>query len=100
MGGALRLPIVAADGSAVQLAKKHGCRLVAAVPRDGRTLYEIDLTGPIALMIGGEGAGLPPEAVAAADERVSVPMERPVESLNAAVTAALIVYEARRQRKA
>jgi RNA methyltransferase, TrmH family len=52
----------------------------------------------VAILIGGEGPGLPPALVDGADERVTIPMQRPVESLNAAVTAALIVYEARRQR--
>ena len=50
------------------------------------------------ILIGGEGQGLTPEIADAADERVTIPMQAPVESLNAAVTAALIVYEARRQR--
>jgi TrmH family RNA methyltransferase len=61
---------------------------------------EATLTGPLAILIGGEGPGLPPSLVDAADERVTIPMHAPVESLNAAVTAALILYEARRQRHA
>jgi len=80
--------------------RRNGCRVIATVPRGGRSLYEIDLTGPIAMLIGGEGQGLTPALVDAADERVSIPMAPPVESLNAAVTAGLIVYEARRQRLA
>jgi TrmH family RNA methyltransferase len=50
------------------------------------------------VLIGGEGEGLAPALLVAADEQITVPMQPPVESLNAAVTAALIVYEARRQR--
>ena len=100
MGSALRLPIaseVSAD-EAVADARRHGCRVIATVPRDGRSLFDVDLTGPIAVLIGGEGQGLPRPLADAADERVTIPMHAPVESLNAAVTAALIVYEARRQR--
>ena len=100
MGSALRLPIaseVAAD-EAVADARRHGCRVIATVPRDGRPLFDVDLTGSIAVLIGGEGQGLMPSLVDAADERVTIQMQAPVESLNAAVTAALIVYEARRQR--
>jgi TrmH family RNA methyltransferase len=52
----------------------------------------------VAVLIGGEGAGLAPALIEAADERITIPMQPPVESLNAAVAAALIVYEARRQR--
>jgi TrmH family RNA methyltransferase len=100
MGSALRLPIASAVAAedAVADAKRHGCRIIASVPRDGLSLFDVDLTGPFHLLIGGEGKGLPPALVDTADERVTVPMQAPVESLNAAVTAALIVYEARRQR--
>ena len=102
MGSALRLPIAseAAADEAVADARQHGCRVVAAVPRDGRSLFDVDLTGPVAVVIGGEGQGLAASLVDAADERVTIPMQAPVESLNAAVTAALIVYEASRQRSA
>jgi TrmH family RNA methyltransferase len=72
--------------------------VIATAPRGGRSVFDIDLAGPVAILIGGEGPGLAPALVDAADERVSIPMQAPVESLNAAVTAALLVYEARRQR--
>jgi len=100
MGSALRLPVavdITAE-AAVADAKRHGCRVVAAVPRGGRSLFEMEFTGPLHVLIGGEGRGLTRDLEDAADERVTIPMQAPVESLNAAVTAALIVYEARRQR--
>ena len=100
MGSALRLPIVV-DRSiehAVARARHHGCRILAMVPREGDGLYDADLTGPTASLVGGEGQGLPPSLVDAAERRVTIPMNAPVESLNTAVTAALILYEARRQR--
>jgi TrmH family RNA methyltransferase len=50
--------------------------------------------------VGGEGAGLPESVLTSADERVSIPMQEPVESLNAAVAVAVVAYEARRQRAA
>ncbi len=99
MGSALRLPIVAqSSADALQTARAYHCTIAAAVPRDGRTPEEIDLTGPTALLVGAEGLGLPDDLVELADERISIPMEPPVESLNAAVAAAVILYEARRQR--
>jgi TrmH family RNA methyltransferase len=101
MGSALRLPIaseVTAE-EAVAEARLHRCRIVAAVPREGRSLFDLDLTVPIHVLIGGEGQGLPAALTDAADDRVTIPMQAPVESLNAAVTAALIVYEAARQRR-
>src|SRR5439155_7795550 len=102
MGSALRLPVVRASVSTdtIAEARRHGCRVIATVPRDGRPLYEVDFSGPVAILIGGEGHGLAPALVDTADERVSIPMQPPVESLNAAVSAGLIVYEAHRQRMA
>ena len=100
MGSALRLPVgVESDANrAVADARERGCRIVATAPRQGRSIFDVDYRGPTAVLIGGEGPGLPPSLVAGADDRVTIPMEAPVESLNAAVTAALIAYEARRQR--
>jgi RNA methyltransferase, TrmH family len=100
MGSALRLPIAceADTGAALAAVRRHGCRIVATGPRGGRSLFDATLTGPVGVLIGSEGEGLAPALLAAADEQVTVPMQPPVESLNAAVTAALIVYEARRQR--
>jgi RNA methyltransferase, TrmH family len=101
MGSALRLPlIVERTRNWTSEVRQRGCRIVATVPRGGRTLYDADLRGPLAILIGGEGSGLPGDLLEQADQRVTVPMQAPVESLNAAVTAALVLYEARRQRAA
>jgi len=99
-GSALRLPLAVArdaDG-VVRDARQHGCRIVATVPRGGRSPFEMNLREPAAVLIGGEGPGLTPALIAQADERLTIPMRAPVESLNAAVTAAIVVYEAMRQR--
>jgi TrmH family RNA methyltransferase len=99
MGSALRLPIAVADvETAVADARRHRCRVLAGVPRGARSIFDIGLTGPVAILIGGEGGGLSRSILASVDERFSIPMQPQVESLNAAVTAALAVYEARRQR--
>jgi len=102
MGSALRLPIArcGSPADAVAAARAHACAVVATLPRGGRPFTDARLDGPLAILVGGEGAGLPDSVVDAADERVTIPMRSPVESLNAAVTAALLVYEARRQRSA
>jgi TrmH family RNA methyltransferase len=99
MGSALRLPIAVTDQvpQAVADARRHQCRIVAATPRGGRSLFDTDLTPPLAVLLGGEGPGLPQALLDTVDHRITIPMRAPVESLNAAVTAALIVYEARRQ---
>jgi TrmH family RNA methyltransferase len=59
----------------------------------------VNLSQPIVLLVGGEGPGLSADVVALSDERLTIPMKNPVESLNAAVTAAVVLYEARRQRR-
>lgn len=100
MGSALRLPITTCrtGEDAIAEARRHGCRIVATVPRDGSSLFETELKGSLAILIGGEGHGLSDSLLASADQRVTIPMEPPVESLNAAITAALVAYEARRRR--
>ena len=99
MGSTLRLPIASADHAALlSEIRRHHCRTVAAAPRGGTSLFDADLAGPLAILIGGEGAGLPSDVFDQADIRVSIPMRTPVESLNTAVSAALLAYETRRQR--
>ena len=58
-----------------------------------------DLRDSVAIFIGSEGAGLPPEVEHAADTRISIPITESVESLNAGIAASIVLYEAARQRK-
>src|SRR5262249_32808071 len=68
MGSSLRLPVARLSiEDAIAGARQHGSRLVAAAPRDARVMYDVDLTGPLALLIGGEGRGLTGAIVDAAD---------------------------------
>jgi RNA methyltransferase, TrmH family len=99
MGSLLRLPVASGLSWREVLGdvRARGARVVATVPRGGTTLFDADLAGPLAFLLGGEGPGLPSEAVEAADLRISIPMRSPVESLNVAVAAALLVYEAARR---
>ena len=72
---------------------------VLATAKDGERRYdEADLRGPIALVVGSEGAGLPAPVRARAAARLRVPLAGPVESLNVGVAAALVLFEAARQR--
>ena len=98
MGSVLRLPLAADTSRGLDAARKRGCRIVAMSAHDGRSMFDLDLRKPTAILIGSEGAGLPSGLAQAADEHVMIPMQSPVESLNAAVSAAVILYEARRQR--
>jgi TrmH family RNA methyltransferase len=102
MGSTFRVPaIVAPDATSVcDRLSAAGIRLLATTPRDGAAMYDVDLRGPIAIAIGSEGAGLDESLAGRADVRITIPMTPGVESLNAAVAAALLVYEAARQRRA
>lgn len=101
MGSVFLIPVIRTRTLAQSLEgwRAAGVRVIAAVPRDGTPMYGVDLTQPTALLLGGEGAGLPDSLVSAADARITIPMSGPVESLNVAVAAALLLYEARRQRR-
>ncbi len=59
---------------------------------------QIDLTGPVALVIGNEGNGVPPALASQADGTLTIPCPGPVESLNAAIATSILLYEASRQR--
>jgi RNA methyltransferase, TrmH family len=100
MGSALRVPIVRFERTeeAIATAQHWGCRVLATMPQATQSIFDIDLTGPLAVLIGGEGRGLAESLASRADAVAAVPMAPPVESLNAAVATALVVYEVRRQR--
>ena len=100
MGSAFHVPVVRSRALSALIKdwKASGVRIVATGPRDGASMYDVDFTKPTALLLGGEGAGLPAELASLATTRVTIPMHGGVESLNAAVAAAVIMYEAQRQR--
>jgi TrmH family RNA methyltransferase len=107
MGSAFRLPVVREPDTTAALAAlaQQGVRLLAAAAPANLTatggrgsFYDLPLDPPCAVLLGSEGHGLPPEIVSAADGLITIPMQPPVESLNVAVSAALIIYEARRRR--
>jgi RNA methyltransferase, TrmH family len=100
MGSALRLPIVSSahTESVLTCLRDAGTRLVATIPRGGDDPDTVDWHGKVAIVLGGEGPGLPMGVLAQCDASVSIPMARNVESLNVAVAAAILVYAARRSR--
>jgi RNA methyltransferase, TrmH family len=105
-GSALRLPVLRGMAIPVLLAQLRMAR-IKIYATSAKTIPDskspdastADLREPSAIFIGSEGAGLPPEVEHAADARVSIPINAAVESLNAGVAAAVILYEAARQRK-
>ena len=100
MGSVLRLAIARSQSLEQTMTeiREAGANTIAAVPRDGWDPDAVDWSGRIALLLGGEGPGLDARVVAGCNQRVSVPMEPPVESLNVAAAGAILVYAARRAR--
>ena len=99
MGSTFRLPVARCRiEPALEAARASGARVFATVARGGTLLPASDLSGPAAILLGGEGGGLPAAWLDAADARLTIPMLGRVESLNVAIAAALILYEATRQR--
>ena len=78
--------------------KDRGLRLLATSSHKGTPAAEVDLAAPVAVFIGGEGSGLPREVLAHVDETIAIPHSPQVESLNAAIAASILLYEAWRQR--
>lgn len=76
----------------------HSIRSLAAADRADVTLWETDFTGPSAIWVGSEADGLGAQALGEAHYTVRIPMQGKVDSLNASVSAAVLAYEARRQR--
>jgi TrmH family RNA methyltransferase len=117
-GSALRLPIVAGISTTVLLAQLRISRVkiyaaVAEESQNGKQSgdalvfapWDVDWKTPAAILIGNEGAGLPAELVRAADARVFIPQTAGtarvgIESLNAAMAASVLLYEAMRERNA
>jgi len=80
--------------------KERAVRIVGLSDDAEQTLYDVDLTGPVALVMGAEGPGMRQLTRKTCDVLVSIPMQGAVESLNVSVASAICLYEARRQRLA
>ncbi len=78
--------------------KERGIRIVGTSDAAPRSLFEADLTGPLALVLGAEGSGLRQLTAKTCDELVRLPMRGVVESLNVSVASGICLYEALRQR--
>src|ERR1700687_5053653 len=97
-GSVFRLPAARAKLSeALGLMKQHGLRLVATASHKGTPLDQARLSGPLAIFIGSEGAGLSRDLIKAMDEVVAIPQAPQVESLNVGVATSIVLYEAARQ---
>jgi TrmH family RNA methyltransferase len=98
-GSLFRLSVVKVElARALAEVKSRGVRVLATSSHKGTPIADVDLCRPVALLIGNEGAGIAKDVLAQADEVVVIPQSARVESLNAAIAASVVLYEASRQR--
>lgn len=97
MGAHFRLPVASLNWNEITR-KTAGLRLLLASPHTGTHYSLLNLQAPLALIIGGEAEGASPEARDLAQERAHIPMVGEMESLNAAASAAVLIFEVVRQR--
>ena len=95
-----QLPMAASSNLPTELSRyqQQGMQIVATRPTATLTYWDVDLQRPTLILMGNEGGGLSPELAAIADQQVTIPLNPGVESLNVAIAAALMLYEAKRQR--
>lgn len=100
-GTVFSVPVVSdSTGAALSYLAARGIALVAATPDTDVEYTDIDYTGPVALAVGAEKTGLSDQVLHAATHRVRIPMVGQANSLNVSTSAAIITYEAVRQRRA
>jgi RNA methyltransferase, TrmH family len=98
-GSVFRVPVLPASvEECFRTLRDHQVAIWATRAREAESAEQVDLRGPIALVIGNEGNGVPEEIAAQAVGAVTIPCPGPVESLNAAMAASVLLYEAERQR--
>ncbi len=99
-GAVFRLPVFAGvePGPIFEQMRRKGVRIIAADRESPLRIHEADLSGALAFLIGNEAGGLGEEIRRSADVRLSIPMLAEINSINAAMAAAIFLYEAARQR--
>ncbi len=98
-GSLFRVSMVRAElESSLREIKARHIKVLATSSHKGRPISEIDLRGPVAFVVGNEGAGVPKDVLVQADEVVAIPQFAKVESLNAGIAASILLYETARQR--
>lgn len=99
-GGAELVPLVQVSNlaRALESLAARAVTVVGAAAEAPRSLYEVELCGPVALVLGGEGAGLRRLTAQSCDWLTGIPMPGPMESLNVAVASGIYLFEAVRQR--
>jgi TrmH family RNA methyltransferase len=101
VGSIFRMPLFAGlkPEPLFKLLRESGVRILATDPRSAHAVSGTDLRGPVALLVGQEAAGLPPEIAREADELLCIPIRPEADSVNAATATGIFLYEIARQRK-
>jgi TrmH family RNA methyltransferase len=81
----------------VEKCQRAGMQVISTLPTANLTYWQVDWCQPSLILLGNEGAGLSDDLAAMADTHVKIPLKPEVESLNVAISAALLLYEAQRQ---
>lgn len=100
VGSIFRMPVFAGTKTETLFRLLHdfGVRILGADRHSAVGVFDADLRGPIAVFVGQEAAGLPPEIAREADELLSIPIREEADSLNAAMATGIFLYEIARQR--
>lgn len=99
-GTVFAIPVVqASNQEALDWLRARGIAIAAATPHTDFAHWDADLSGPLAIAVGTENTGLSEHWLTQADRRILIPMYGKINSLNVAASAALLVYEAVRQRR-
>jgi 23S rRNA (guanosine2251-2'-O)-methyltransferase len=83
---------------AVEFLKESGLKVICAEEKGGKVLSEVDLTGPLVIILGSEDKGISRELLSLADHNVRIPLSGNIDSLNVSVAAGILTYEIIRQR--
>ena len=99
-GALMRLPVSKVPNLklAAYYLKQSGFRIIAVTEMVSRLIYETDMTGPCAFVMGSEGKGISQGMLDLADEKAAIPMSGEISSLNVSVATSVVLYEAVRQR--
>ena len=100
LGAIFTVPCVTcASDDAIDWLKAHGIKILTAQLQDSKLYYDTPMTGPTALVMGTESTGLRPVWRQSADAHIRIPMLGTLDSLNVSVSAAILLFEAVRQRQ-
>ena len=100
-GGWFQLPMAISEYLKTEVLElqSQGLQIVATVPNSNINYWEIDLRKPTLIVVGNEGSGISTDLIDLADYSVKIPLSNGVESLNVAISTAIILYEVQRQRQ-